>query len=52
MQETASDTPPALIDCFDSGAVDSCKWPWGQQVEPEEHDFFHRLSVSLTTVRT
>ncbi len=40
--DAASATPPALIGGFDSDAVDSGKWPSGQQVEqvePEEPDF-------------
>ncbi len=46
-QKMLSDSPPALIGCFDLGAVDSSKWPQRQQVEPEEPDCFHRLSHVL-----
>ncbi len=38
--DALSDSPPALIGCFDLGVVDSCKWPQRQQMEPEEPDFF------------
>ncbi len=41
--DTPSDTPPALIGCCESGTVDSCKWSQGQQVEPEEPDFFSQI---------
>ncbi len=50
-QET-SDFSSALIGCFDLGVVDSSKRLQGQQAEPQEHDFFHRLSHVLLSGQT
>ncbi len=52
MIDTLSDSPPALIGCFDAGVwilanvIGSSRWSQRSLI------FFHRLSVSRTTVRT